>query len=114
MSIVTDRQDLADALDPVAGVQGHKYRPRTLKTGDAWPLLDGLDRGPARDFEVTWRVVVILPADERRASEWFDEHHELVAEALEDFGYVERIEPGLVRTDAGDLQAMLITVRKEA
>lgn len=113
MSISGDRQAIVDALSTVDGVTGSTYRPTVMTPGSAWPLLDSIDR-PDRDFTVRWRVVVILPADERRASEWFDAHHELVAEALEDFGYVERIEPGIVATDAGDIEAMIITVRKEA
>lgn len=112
MSIAGDRQALADALSTVDGVTGSKYRPTVLIPGAGWPLLGGIDR--SQDYEVTWRVVVVLPGDERKASEWFDAHHEEVADALEDFGYVERIEPGIVATDAGDLEAMFVTVRKEA
>lgn len=112
MSISADRQAIADALSDVTGVTGVKYRPTVMSPGSAWPLLEGIDR--SQDFAVTWRVVVVLPTGERKASEWFDTHHEEVAEALEDFGYVERIEPGIVATDAGDLEAMFLTVRKEA
>lgn len=114
MSLAGDRQEIADALTEVDGVTGHRYRPRTLPAGTAWPLLEGLARGPAYDFAATWRVVVVLPADEVRASEWFDAHHEEVADALADVGYVERVEPGLVATEAGDLEAMFLTVRREA
>lgn len=113
MSISGDRQAIADALSAVEGVKGHKYRPTVVSPGAAWPLLDSLDRAQGRDFEVTWRAVVVLPSDERRASEWFDEHHEEVADALADF-VVERIEPMNVFTEAGDVAAMIITVRKEA
>lgn len=114
MSLQGDRAELATALSTADGVKGHRYRPRTLRAGAAWPLLEGLDRGPAYDFAATWRVVVILPGDEVKASEWFDEHHELLADALASFGYVERIEPGIVATEAGDLEAMFLTVRREA
>lgn len=114
MSLIEDRQAIADALSTVEGVTGHTYRPRTLPAGTSWPLLQTLNRGPAYDFEATWRVVVILPGDEIRASEWFDAHHEAVAEALTDVGHVDPIEPGLVATDAGDLEAMFLTVRREA
>lgn len=114
MSITGDRQALADALSTVDGVKGSKYRPTVVMPGAAWPLLDGLEAANGvPGFDATWRAVVVLPADEQRASEWFDEHHEDVADALADFGYVERIEPGLVRTEAGDAEAMIITVRKE-
>lgn len=112
MSISGDRAALAGLLTAVDGVTGSQYRPTVLTSGAAWPLLGSIERDS--DFQVTWRVVVVLPPDERKASEWFDTHHELIAESLEDFGYVERIEPGLVATDAGDLEAMIVTLRKEA
>ncbi len=112
MSISGDRAALAAAIGTVDGVTGSAFRPTVLMPLTAWPLLDSIDR--TEDFEVRWRVVVVLPTGEQQASEWFDEHHEEAADALEDFGYVERIEPGLVATDSGDLESMIITVRKEA
>jgi hypothetical protein len=114
VSLVGQRAALAEALSAIDGVRGTKYRPRVPGPGDAWPLLESLDRAEAYDFEASWRVAVILPPDEVRASEWFDEHHESIAEGLEDFGYVDRIEPGLVATEAGDLQAMFLILRREA
>jgi hypothetical protein len=114
MSLQGDRAELANAISVVEGVTGSEKRPRSIKPGCAWPLLQGLERGSATAFESTWRVVVVLPGNEEKASDWFDEHHEAIAEALEEFGYVERIEPGLVATDAADLEAMILTVRREA
>lgn len=114
MSLVGDRAAIAQALSSADGVRGFSHRPATPKTGDAYPLLGSLDRGPASSFETTWRVVVVLPGDERAASDWFDEHHEPIAEALQGFGYVERIEPGIVVTEAGDKEAMILTLRREA
>ncbi|MEV0902893.1 hypothetical protein [Actinoplanes sp. NPDC049802] len=114
MSLQDDRAELAAALSTVEGVTGHPYRPRVLTPGAGWPLLGRLERGPAYDCEATWRVVVILPSDEIRASEAFDAWHEPISDALTDVAHVDRIEPGLVATDAGDLEAMMITVRREA
>lgn len=114
MSTAGDRQELAAVLSEIDGVKGFNYRPNVFTTGNAWPLLEVLDSPEAGAFQATWRVIVILPTDEVRASEWFDEHHEPISDALGDFGYVERIEPGLVATEAGDLQAMFLLVRREA
>lgn len=114
MSITGDRAAIVAALADVDDVTAHEYRPRTMPPGTAWPLLGRLQRGEAPDFEATWRVVVILPAEEIAASKWFDAHHEPIAEALLEFGFVDAIEPGLVQTDVGDLEAMFLTVRKEA
>lgn len=125
MSIQGDREELATLLSTIDGVTGSKYRPMVIKTGSAWPLLDSLNRdndrslasmrGMAGNFQVVWSVVIVLPNDERKASEWFDSHHELIADVLEDFGYVTHIEPGLVAVEAGNsMQAMILTLRKEA
>ncbi len=114
MSLTGDRQELADTLSTVSDVKGHQYRPASMKAGDAWPLLEYLDTPEAGAFIAQWRIAVILPPDERKASEWFDAHHEPLADALGDVGYVDRIEPGLVATEAGDLQAMFLIVRREA
>jgi len=115
MSLTGQRQEFLDALDTVDEVNAFAYRPAAPKTGDAWPLIQDMERQTALNFDVTWRVVVILPDDERKASDWFEAHHEPIAEALEEaFAYVERIEPGLVATEGGDLQAMFIIVRREA
>lgn len=112
MSIAGDRAALAAALNTVPGVKAAVYRPVVLNAGAAWPLLESIDRD--RDMQVAWRAVIILPAEEARASDWFDSNHEAVTDALDEFAVVERLEPGLVATDAGDLQAMIITLRKEA
>ncbi len=114
MSIAGDRAAIVAALADVDDVTAHEYRPRTMPAGTAWPLLGRLSRGDSPDFEATWRVVVILPAGEVPASKWFDAHHEPIAEALADDWFVDAIEPGLVETDAGDLEARFLTVRKEA
>lgn len=112
MSLADDRQDIADAVSTIAGVTGHRYRPAPVMAGAAWPLLSAIQRSP--EFEVTWMVVVALPTGERRASDWMDANHDALCDALEEFGVVERLEPGNLATEAGDMDVMIITVRKEA
>lgn len=115
MSLADDRTELATILSGVAGLKGHRYRPTSLNAGDSWPLVESLDNAIAGAFQVTWRVVVILPSDERAASDWFDQRWEMVADALlDEFGVVDRIQPAAVDTEAGAVSALLFTVRKEA
>lgn len=116
MSLTGDRQAIATALSNADGVTGYPYRPTPAREGDGWPLVAGLERGPAQNFEATWRVAIALPANERAASEWFDDHHASIVEALEDaeVGYVDRIEPATLNTEGGDQDIMLITFRSEA
>lgn len=113
MSIADDRSELAGALSTVEGVHGWQYRPTGIRTGHAWPLLDVLQGSPA-GFQATWHVLVVLPSDERKASEWLDAKHEAIAEALEYFGFVEQIYPEGLRTPEGDLQVMRLILRREA
>lgn len=114
---MSDRQEIADVLSTVDGVTGLKFRTKTLNTGDAFPLLESMERGPAQDYENTWRIVVVLPSGNygRDASEWMDSHYEAIADALEEYGgCVDRIEPGAVQTELGDRDAMILTFRREA
>lgn len=115
MGLEGDRATLAAVLSGVDDVNGYPYRIGTPKAGDAWPLVESLDNQLAGAFEVTWRVMVVLPPDERAASEWFDAHHEPIADALlEAFGVVDRIQPATIETEAGPRSAMMFTVRREA
>lgn len=115
MSLAGDRQAIADALSTIDGVTGFKYRPTVANAGDAWPLIEVLDNPGAYNFQATWRVVVVLPAGEQDAMEWFDSMHEEVSDVLIDqIGSVERIEPSLLATEAGTRNVMLLTVTREA
>lgn len=114
MSLSGYRAQIAAALSTVAGVKGYAYRPDTLRAGDAWPLLGPLNRGPARSFEVTWRVLVYLPQDEEAASQWIDAHHEPLVDAMEDnVGFVDRCEPVAITASGNDQFAWQITMRSE-
>lgn len=113
MSINGYRAQVAAALSTVAGVQGKTHRPTAPKTGDAWPLLSSLDRGPGFTFAASWRVRVLLPQDEAAASDWIDGHAEALAVALEPVGYVERMEPVVIATSGGDQLALEITLGSE-
>lgn len=114
MSLTGDRAAIAAALSTATGVTGYVYRPGTPKTGDAWPLLGGLENaGNATTFAVTWRVYVYLPQDERSASEWIDTHHEDLVDALLPVGFVDRIEPVNIGTEQAPVSALLLTMRGE-
>ena len=116
MSIVQGRAALADALSTLGehGIRGHEYRPFTPRSGDGWPLLGKLEHGPGGAFEATWRVLVVLPADERLASDRTDELVPLLAEALIPVGFVDSFEPVALQTSGGDTFALQITIRSEA
>jgi hypothetical protein len=115
MSLAGDRQAIADALSSLDDVTGYKYRPTIIRPGDAWPLIEFLDNPGAYNLMATWRVIVVLPAGEQDAMEFFDSMHEEVSDVLnEQFGVVERIEPGNLSTEAGTMNVMILTVTREA
>jgi hypothetical protein len=118
MSIAATRWALAAAVAEVPGVQGHTYRPAVPVLGDAWPVLDGLDRAAGTAFTATWHVRVLLPTNEEQASEWIDEQWPALFEALERVGFVGRAEPILLPVavagvGAGELLAFQITLIAE-
>ena len=115
MSLAGKRAEFAYALSTVDGVKGHEYKPDVPRPGDAWPLLGALDRAEATAFYVSWRVLVFLPQDERKASEWIDSHHESLVDAIEmnDVGFVDRLEPVALTSQAGDQLALQISMRSE-
>jgi hypothetical protein len=115
MSLSGDRQEIADALSTIDGVTGFKHRPKAYNAGDAWPLIEALDNPAGYALQATWRVVVVLPSGEQDALEYFDSMHEAVSDVLnEQIGFVERIEPGNLATEAGTRNVMILTVRREA
>jgi hypothetical protein len=114
MSLVGDRAAIKAALDTVPNVTGHEYRPATPRSGAAWPLLGPMERGPAQNFEVTWNVYVMLPADEKGASVWIDAHLDDLADALMPIGFVDRAEPvNLGASEDQPIFGLLITMRSE-
>lgn len=113
MSIAGTRADIAAALDTVTGVRGYAYRPPAPRAGDAWPLLGALERAEGLAFYVTWRVLVLLPQDERGASDWLDAHHEALVDALEPIAFVDRVEPVTIAAAGGDQFALQIIMRGE-
>lgn len=115
MSLATDRQDIADLLNALDGISATPYQPKAYGPGVAWPLLEELTQdAEVPGFLVVWRVAIVLSGDVRTAAKWIDDNHEAVAEALEDFAYVFRIQPGTIATDSGDMNAVVFSMRKEA
>ncbi|MER5703479.1 hypothetical protein ABT023_16260 [Micromonospora sp. NPDC002296] len=113
MSLAGARNDIEAALSTAPGVKGYAYRPITPRPGDGWPLLSALDRADGLAFTATWRVLVLLPQDERAASDWIDAHHEELVDALLPVGFVDRLEPVVLTAGPADQYALQITMRGE-
>jgi len=113
MSLTGARTALAAALSEVDGVQGYPYRPRTPRTGDAWPTLAVLERDRGLSFMTTWRVLVLLSGDEQQASEWMDANTSDLVDALDPVAFVDSIEPVALVVSGNDTPALQITLRRE-
>jgi hypothetical protein len=112
---MTSRQDIAAVLTIAGVTTGNLYKPSILAAGVAWPQIASLDLVEGF-FATTWAVYVVLPAGDKAASIWWDQHVREVLAALAPVIYVERIEPvlivgGAVATDG--IYAMLLTGRSE-
>lgn len=114
MSLAGDRAAIAAALSTVDGVTGYAYRPATPLPGDGWPRLSSLDRADGNVFYAAWDVFILLPQDEREASDWLDSHHDFLVDALEaSVGFVDRIEPVALSANGSEQFALHITMRGE-
>lgn len=114
----TSRAELAAALTGTYGgfrVVGHTNRPGNLGSGDAWPLLAAVERGPGQAFEVTWHLIVVLGSDEVTAANQIDASLAPLMAAIEDSGvaFVDGATVPVVSTSGGDLFAIQINVRSE-
>jgi len=114
MNLGTIRQEIAAALDTVAGVHGHTHRPAALNNGDAWPQWRGSEAAGGHSTESTWAVLIALPqTDDITADGFVDSHGAALLEALRPVIFVDTIAPAEISTDAGNFYALLITGRAE-
>lgn len=110
---MTTRQSIADALSTVDGVTGYPAKPKAVKPGDAWPLLDQLTHVVAGAFQTTWRVAVVLGKDIATATDQMDTLVPAVAYALQPVAFVDLARPLLIPTEAGDMFGAEIIARSE-
>lgn len=107
------RINLATALGTVAGITGYVRRPRAIKPGDAWPQWGGSERDDGRGFIETWKILVVLPADEATADTFADAKQAALIAALSPILYVDSFAPANFTGDSADMLAVVITGRCE-
>jgi hypothetical protein len=113
MLTTSTRATLAAALNTVSGVKGYAYRPTAPRAGDAWPQVATADRAVADAWSISWRILLVLPPDEKGASILFDIVVPLLVDALDPVAYVDSVTPIVLTTSAGDLNAIEIRARGE-
>lgn len=108
------RAEIATALSTVSGVTGHALRPSVLGEGDAWPILSAIVRSEyGNAWAGSWRVLVLLPADEATAVTRTDDLFDDITDALAPLMAVDLVEPVLLQTEAGDRPALQFSGRSE-
>ncbi len=116
MSLSDTRAHIADALSTVDGVKGHATRPRTARSGDAWPLYQGSERN---EYTGLWAhkfaIGVMLPQDQAAADAWIDSHFEAIADAMSEagIGWVDEADPADFGTDASPVYGLVINMRSD-
>jgi hypothetical protein len=98
----TTRETLAAALSTVEGVTGYAVRPKAVRPGDAWSLVDVVTRGPGQAWQTTWRIAVVIGPDEATATDQFDAFIPLVVDALIALAYVDLARPTLIPVEQGN------------
>lgn len=100
-----DREAIAAALTGVDKVTGYAYRPKSPKLGDAWPLIDTINRYQGLMFIPAWKVQMWLGQDERKADAFLELVAVPVARALQtaDVLFVNTVQPVILPTEAGDV-----------
>lgn len=114
MSFTDARANIAAALDGLAFLTGHEFRPPTLKAGTAYPLFDEALQGPGRKYGGQWRVIVVLGQDEKQAASKLDEWlPPIIDTLLQNVAHVDRCRAVAPKTDQGEIFALELTVRSE-
>jgi hypothetical protein len=113
-TIGVTRAAIAAALSTVAGVSGYRYRPTAPRAGDAWTILPSMERQDDIVWRPTWTILIVLPSEERAASDWIDDRFDAIVAALQAAvaGYwPDTAEPAMMATGAGDVYVLQITGR---
>lgn len=100
-----DRKAIADVLTTVGGVTGYPHRPKVCKIGDAYPLIEHIDRVQGLMFIPVWKVQMWLGPDEFKGEEFLEQVAVPVAQALQNANvlYVTGILPVVLGTQGGDV-----------
>lgn len=94
MSTLLDaRKEIVDALGEIDGVTAHSTIPGTIKPGDAWGQLTGVERSEQGYLLASWEAWILLPQDEVLAYQRFEDLTPDVFDALQPVGYVESVVP---------------------
>jgi hypothetical protein len=112
MNLTTARQELADALSTIEGLNGTPYRPVVIKGGSAWPLLASAER-ECNTWQLNWSILICLGQDEKVASLATDAILPQLMDALDELAFITAVSPVGIDTGSGTLLGLQITAHSE-
>lgn len=85
------RQDIANALNTVAGINVYPGFRESTKIGDGW--IDLMAMQPADDFGYinTWHITIVMPQQINAEEVWLDNNLEALAEAVKRELFLQRM-----------------------
>lgn len=110
--LLTTRAHIAEAASLVEGITGSEFRPAVLAPGACWPLIASLDAVKA-GYVTSWRILVVLSADERTAADQLTRWAPDLVQALGSTAWVESMAPVTIQTSAGEIPGLQITARSD-
>lgn len=80
---MSDRQEIADAVNTITGLNCTPYFRQTTKPGEAMVRLSSMER-TSNGFGMlkTWQVWIVLPQSNEAAEKWIDDNHDSIYAAL--------------------------------
>jgi hypothetical protein len=113
MSNAQTRQDIADALSEVPGINGYPSRPNVMAEGDAWPQWRGSEYAGGHAYINNWVVLVVLPKGDVSADAFADSHGEQLVDALRPVMSVQSTTPAEIASEGGQIYALMLSGRSE-
>jgi hypothetical protein len=107
------RQDIVDALAPVAGVSPSLFRPTVIAPGQAWPTMRGWTRDEGPLFRQRWGVYLVLANDDRAAAAQWDLLVPGVLQALWPIMTVDEIQAAKLTDDTAAPLCAIFVARSE-
>lgn len=114
--IAATREAVAGALDTVADLRGYAWPPRAYKPGDAWAQWGGAGLagdGYATTFTSRYRVIVILPDDQKAADRFADDHLDAIVAALAPILSITGVDPVSLPADGSQAAYLALVITGE-
>lgn len=107
------RQEIAAAVNSVAGISCSERFRQTTKPGDAMVRLDRIDYPDRLGGIGTWQVLIVLAQDVATAEAWIDTNRDDLVTAVATTLSVRRVFPAELALDSGKVPVLFIEGTRE-